>query len=146
MKGISYLVRAFDLIKNDFPQFKLVLVGEGLPEGKLSLTQVRERMKKCYCLVVPSITEGLPRVILEAMALSKPVIASRVGGIPDLVKDGENGFLFEVGNVRQLAEKLRALLQNREMAIKMGEHGRQLVQNQFSNEKYLQNYLQMINQ
>ncbi|MFH1780760.1 MAG: glycosyltransferase family 4 protein [Candidatus Nealsonbacteria bacterium] len=145
VKGIQYLVEAFEMIKKDFPDFKLSLIGEGLPEGKLSLTEVKTRMKNCYCLVVPSITEGLPRVILEAMALSKPVIASRVGGIPDLVKDGENGFLFEVGAVRELAEKLRILLNNQSMAVEMGKRGRELVQSQFSNEKYIQNYLQMIN-
>jgi len=144
VKGIPYLVEAFELIKNDFPGFKLSLVGEGLPEGKLPLAEVRDRMKNCYCLVLPSLTEGLPRVILEAMALQKPVIASRVGGIPDLVKEGETGFLFEVGNVKELAEKLRILLSNKEMAVEMGRRGRELIQSQFSNEKYVSNYLAMI--
>ncbi|MFH1423741.1 MAG: glycosyltransferase, partial [Candidatus Nealsonbacteria bacterium] len=130
--------------KKDFPGFKLSLVGEGLAEGKLSLAEVRDRMKNCYCLVLPSITEGLPRVILEAMALQKPVIASNVGGIPDLVKDGVNGFLFEAGNVEQLAQKLRTLLSNKEMAIEMGKRGRELIQSQFSNEKYISNYLRML--
>ena len=146
IKGIKYLVEAFELIKKDFPDFKLSLVGEGLAEGKLSLAEVRNRMKSCYCLVVPSTTEGLPRVIMEAMALQKPVIASNVGGIPDLVKDGVNGFLFKVGNIEQLAEKLRTLLSNKEMAVEMGRKGKELIQSQFSNEKYIQNYLQMINQ
>lgn len=144
VKGIKYLEEAFSLIKKDFPGFKLSLVGEGLPDGKLPLTEVRNRMKNCYCLVLPSITEGLPRVILEAMALSKPVIASRVGGIPDLVKDGVNGFLFEVGNVQELAQKLRTLLSNKETAVEMGRRGRELIQSQFSNERYLSNYLAMI--
>lgn len=145
VKGVEYLKQAFALIKKDFPDFKLSLVGEGLPEGELPLAGVKNRMKNCYCLVVPSITEGLPRVILEAMALSKPVIASRVGGIPDLVKDRETGFLFEVGNVQELAGKLRTLLGNREMAVEMGKLGRELIQNQFSNEKYIANYLTMLN-
>ncbi len=145
VKGIPYLIEAFTKIEKDFPGFKLSLVGEGLPEGRLPLREVRSRMTNCYCLVVPSITEGLPRVILEAMALGKPVVASRVGGIPDLVKDGQNGFLFEVGDVEQLAQKLRILLNNKEMAMEMGKRGRELIQSQFSNEKYLSNYLDMIN-
>jgi glycosyltransferase involved in cell wall biosynthesis len=144
VKGIHYLTEAFEIIRKDFPDFKLSLVGEGLPEGKLPLAAVRNRMKNCYCLVVPSITEGLPRVIMEAMALAKPVVASRVGGIPDLVKDGETGFLFEVGNVAALAQKLKVLLQNREIAMTMGQRGRQIIKNQFSNEKYISNYLAMI--
>jgi len=144
VKGIQYLIDAFEIIKKDFPDFKLSLVGEGLPEGKLSLAEVRNRMKNCYCLVLPSITEGLPRVILEAMALAKPVIASRIGGIPDLVQDGQNGFLFEAGNVPELAEKLRILLSNQAMAVEMGQRGRALVQSRFSNEKYITNYLNML--
>lgn len=145
VKGVKYLIDGFSKIKKDFPDFRLVLVGEGLPEGKLSLEDVRKKMRNCYCLVVPSVSEGLPRVILEAMALRKPVIASNVGGIPDLIKDGQNGFLFEVGNVEQLAEKLRILLQNKDLAVKMGERGRELVYDKFSNKKYIENYLRMIN-
>ena len=121
------------------------LVGEGLPEGKLSLEEVKRRMKACYCLVVPSLSEGLPRVILEAQALAKPVIASKVGGIPELITDGRNGFLFKVGDSNELAEKLRTLLNNKELAIEMGRRGRDLVGENFSNEKYLENYIQMIN-
>ena len=144
VKGIKYLKEAFSLIENDFPDFQLILVGEGLPGGKLPLAEVRNKMKNCYCLVLPSVTEGVPRVIMEAMALRKPVIASRVGGIPDLVRDGYNGFLFEVGNSRELAEKLRNLLSNKEMAVEMGKKGRDFVQDKFSNRQYLENYLKMI--
>ena len=145
VKGVKYLTGAFDRIKSEFPEFKLILVGEGLPEGKLSLGEVREKMRNCYCLVVPSVLEGLPRVIMEAMALAKPVIASNVGGIPDLVKDGQTGFLFKAGDAVELAEKLRILLRDKNMAAEMGRRGRGLVQGQFSNEKYINNYLQMIN-
>ena len=144
-KGINYLTEAFSKIENDFPDFKLVLVGEGMPGGKLSLEQVREKMKNCYCLAVPSISEGLPRVIMEAMALAKPIIASNVGGIPDLLKDGQNGFLFEPRNSDELAKKLKILLSDKDLAVKMGQKGRDLIQSQFSNEKYIANYLQMIN-
>ena len=145
VKGVKYLIEAFEKIKPEFPDFKLVLAGEGLPEGKLSLEKVREKMRDCYCLVVPSISEGLPRVILEAMALAKPVVASRVGGIPELVKDNETGFLTEPGNAVELAGKLRILLRDKNMAIKMGKRGRELVQGKFSNEKYIDNYLRMFN-
>lgn len=144
VKGVRYLIEAFDKIRQEFPDFKLVLVGDGLPEGKLSLGEVRSRMKDCYCLILPSLSEGLPRVVMEAMALGKPVIASRVGGIPELVKDGESGFLVEPRNSEQLAGKLRILLSNKNLAVGMGRKGRELVQNRFSNEKYIENYLKMI--
>ena len=146
VKGIKYLEEAYKIVKPGFPDFELVMVGEGLPAGKLSLKETREKMKDCYCLVVPSLTEGLPRVIMEAMALGKPVVASNVGGIPDLVEDGQTGFLFEVANSQELAEKLRTLLSDENLAIEMGRKGREIIKENFSNEKYIDNYLRMINQ
>lgn len=145
IKGVRYLREAFGQIKKDFPNFKLVLVGEGLPGGKLSLEEIKNKMKNCYCLVLPSLSEGFPRVLMEAMALGKPVIGSRVGGIPALIKEGQNGFLFEVGHSHQLAEKLKILLKNRNLAIKMGKKGREFIKRNFSNQKYIENYLKMIN-
>lgn len=157
VKGIEYLIEAFSQITKEFPDFKLILVGEG-PEkqkyqsvsniefkGRLSLKETKDIMKDCYCLVLPSLSEGLGRVLIEAMALRKPVIGSNVGGIPDLIENGQNGFLFEPGNASQLTEKLRTLLQNRNLAMEIGKKGRELIQNKFSNEKYIANYLEMIN-
>ncbi|MFH1841343.1 MAG: glycosyltransferase family 4 protein [Candidatus Nealsonbacteria bacterium] len=164
VKGIEYLIDAFSEISKEFPNFKLVLVGEGQEEsnlkskisdlkleekvefkGKLSLFQTKETMKGCYCLVLPSLSEGLGRVLIEAMALEKPVVGSRIGGIIDLVKEGQNGFLFEVGNSSQLAEKLRALLRDRDLAFEMGKKGKEFAKSNFSNENYINSYLKMIN-
>lgn len=155
VKGLNYLIEAFDKIRNDFPEFKLVLIGQGTNtlktrsnielKGRLSLEQTRAIMRNCYCLVLPSLSEGLPRVIMEAMALSKPVIASNVGGIPDLIKDGQSGFLFEAGNSDELAGKLKVLLEDRNLAMKMGQRGREFIRENFSNEKYIANYVRMIN-
>jgi len=164
VKGTNILVKAFANIERDFPDFNLVIIGEGANKeslefkindlglkdrvkfkGKLSLEQTKDIMKRCYCLVLPSLSEGLPRVLIEAMALGKPIIASNVGGIPELIKDNENGFLFEKGNSNELAEKLKILLNDRNLAIKMGQKGREFVQVNFSNEKYIKNYISMIN-
>ena len=164
VKGVEFLIEAFSKISTDFPEFKLVIIGEGRElnnlklqivnckledkvefKGKLSLEETKNIMKNCYCLVLPSLSEGLPRVLMEAMALGKPVIGSNVGGIPNLIKNRENGFLFEKSNSAELAEKLRILLKDKNLAIKMGKEGREFVQENFSNEKYIQNYIQMIN-
>ncbi|MFH1820678.1 MAG: glycosyltransferase family 4 protein [Candidatus Nealsonbacteria bacterium] len=144
VKGVEYLIEAFSKIQKDFPSFKLVLMGEGLPEGRLSLEGIRNKMKNCYCLVVPSLSEGLPRVILEAQSLSKPVVASRVGGIPEIIENGKNGFLVEPGDSNDLAEKLKSLLNNKELAVAMGKRGKEIIQDKFSNDKYIENYLKMI--
>ena len=154
---------------NSINEIKLVIVGDGSErknlesvvsnsksqissfkskikfKGYLSLEETRNVMKDCYCLVLPSLSEGLGRVILEAMALGKPVIGSNVGGIPDLIRDGENGFLVEPKNVEELAEKIRVLLNNKQLAIEMGEKGREFIEKNFSNEKYIENYIKMVN-
>jgi len=164
VKGVKYLIKAFSKVKQEFPQFKLVIIGKGSEKenleseirslniedkvkfkGRLSLEETKNIMKNCYCLVLPSLSEGLGRVLMESMALGKPVVASRVGGIPDLIKDNENGFLFEKGNSNELAEKLRILLNNRNLTIKMGQKGREFVRVNFSNEKYIKSYISMIN-
>lgn len=164
VKNTDILIDSFSQIKNDFPGFKLLIIGEG-PEkkrlefqtkslkledkvefkGRLSLRETRNIMKNCYCLVLPSLSEGLGRVLMEAMALGKPVIASNVGGIPDLVQDGKNGFLFKSGNSGQLAEKLKILLNDKNLAVKFGQEGRTFVQENFSNAKYIENYVALIN-
>ncbi len=164
VKGVNFLIEAFSKIEKDFPDFKLVIVGEGEEisnikyqisnlnlrdrvefKGKLFLEETKNIMKNCYCLVLPSLSEGLPRVLLEAMALEKAVVGSNAGGISDLIKDGKNGFLFEKGNSDDLANKLRVLLKDKNLTIEMGKEGKKFVQENFSNEKYIENYIQMIN-
>jgi glycosyltransferase involved in cell wall biosynthesis len=164
VKGVEYLIDAFYKISKEFPEFKLVIVGDGSEKknyelritnyeltnrvefkGRLSLEETKNIMRNCYCLVLPSLSEGLGRVLMEAMALGKPVIGSNVGGIPDLIKNGENGFLFEPKNSNQLTEKLRILLRDKNLAIEMGKRGREFIKENFSNEKYIENYIKMIN-
>ena len=164
VKGAGYLIAAFNKIKREFPDFRLVLIGQGGEKknyqlsiinyqlqarveltGELPLTQVRDIMKDCYCLVLPSLSEGLGRVLMEAMALGKPVIGSNVGGISDLIQDGDNGFLTEPGNSNNLADRIRVLLKDKDLAAKMGANGRRFVRYNFSNHKYIENYITMIN-
>lgn len=164
VKNVRILIEAFSKIEKEFPNFKLTIVGKG-PErknleskvkslnledkvefkGRLSLEETKNVMKKCYCFVLPSLSEGLGRVLMEAMALKKPIIASNVGGIPELIKDNENGFLFKKGNLEELVRKLKILLEDRSLAKKMGEKGKEIIENKFSNEKYIKNYISMIN-
>ena len=74
------------------------------------------------------------RVILEAMAMAKPVVASRVGGIPDLVEDGRNGFLVQPGDAKALAAAIKRLLIDKELAGEMGSRGRKMVDEKFSSD------------
>jgi glycosyltransferase involved in cell wall biosynthesis len=165
VKGVKYLIEAFSKIINDFPDFTLVIVGDGpeknnleklslelgIPDrvifkGRLSLEETKNVMKDCFCFILPSLSEGLPRVIIEAMALGKPVLASNVGGIPELVRKGETGFLFNARDVDDLLRKMKNILQDRELAKKIGDKNKFFARENFSVEKYIKQYLLMINQ
>ena len=77
-------------------------------------------MDASTCLVLPSRSEGLPRVILESFARGRGVIASRVGGVGDVVEHGKTGFLVDVGDAEALAEALARTLSDRELAARLG--------------------------
>ena len=79
--------------------------------GWLSSEQVKEEIIKARALVMPSFAEGLPVVIMEAMALRRPVISSYVAGIPELIIPNENGLLVQAGNVEALEDALIRVLQ-----------------------------------
>jgi len=84
--------------------------------------------------VLSSTMEALPLTLLEYMAASKPIIATNVGGIPEIVQNGVNGFLFQPGDFMTLAEKIKLLLDQRSLAMEMGRNGRMLATQKFSEE------------
>ena len=88
-----------------------------IPEQNNAINVLRE----ADIVVVPSLTEGLGLTVLEGMAAGKAIIASRVGGIPDLITDGSNGLLFSPGDAVDLANKLRTLLEDPTRAMELGE-------------------------
>jgi glycosyltransferase involved in cell wall biosynthesis len=148
-KGHEVLIRALKDVKKDINKAKLVIVGEGYLEDNLrsftdnlGLTDsviftgfqadVSEVIRVFDVAVLPSFFEGMGRVLLEAMAMEKPVIASRVGGIPDIVKDGINGFLTTPGDTKELGDALKILLNDKRLATRMGKEGRKGVTAEFS--------------
>jgi len=105
--------------------------------GFLEGTRLDEFYCNCRALVLPSIcyeTFGLPMV--EAALHGKPVICSRIGGLPEIVDDGVTGLLFEPGNTADLAEKIRYLWDRPDLCRKMGQAGRQKALREYSPEKY----------
>ncbi len=78
-------------------------------------------------VIHPSLAEGFGRAVLEAMALGKPVIASKVGGLRDAIKDGENGFLVDVGDVEAIAQHWRELILDPELCLKMGQEAKKTI-------------------
>jgi len=88
---------------------------------------IRPDLRRAWVFVLASVREASPNVILEAMATELPIVASAVGGIPELVHHGENGFLFEPGDSGALADQLGNLLTNARLRQRMGENGRRHV-------------------
>lgn len=164
-KGVHHLLRAFTSIKDAFPQARLTIIGyeknkryaaslkaqvkQGGLDGRVHFVdevpqvELAKWMQRVDVLVLPSISEGLGRVILEAMATALPVIGSEVGGIPDLVVDGVTGYLIPPGDEVALAARLRWLLEHPEVAREMGRRARAFAEHCFSNDVYIQGYRQI---
>jgi glycosyltransferase involved in cell wall biosynthesis len=94
-------------------------------------------MKAIDVLVLASVTEGFGYVLVEAMAAGKPVVATRVSSIPEIVRDGETGFLVDVHRPDQLASSLITILTNPSLAARMGQRGRQVVLDNFTLDRML---------
>jgi len=147
-KGVQHLLKAASQILKKVPDTVIVIVGKGEYRkhlvklsndlgiedkvkffGFLSDQELLEVYSMVDILVLPSAFEGLPTVILEAMASGKPVVATNVGGIPSVVKDGITGFLVEYGNIEQLAEAIKTILTDENLARNMGKKGREIASN-----------------
>jgi glycosyltransferase involved in cell wall biosynthesis len=158
-KGVDVLIQAFNKIKNRYPDFTLLLIGHQLHDEvsrfkdldtrqieikkALSFSETVEEMLSCYCFVLASREEGLPRVLIEAMACGKALVSTRVGGIADLIVDGVNGYLVESEDVSGFAEKLELLLANPEVNQVMGEQSRRIAYEQFSSDVYANRFREM---
>jgi len=118
-------------------ELKQLIVAEGLQErvifaGQLSYEELRNWYATSDLVVFPSHSEGLGRVLLEAQAMERPVVAYSVGGVPEALHNGIGGYLVTKGEVQGLAEKLKELLQDHETRKELGQRGRKFVLSHFS--------------
>ncbi|NOQ22435.1 MAG: glycosyltransferase [Candidatus Aegiribacteria sp.] len=162
-KGIDLLLKAFSKTLETVSG-NLIIVGSGqkeeelkalasglLPESRYSFTgqvgsaeEISEYYNRAGCVVLsPVWFENLPLSILEAFSFARPVIASDIGGIPELVIDGETGILFEPGSVEGLAEGLIELNDDTEAAKLMGINGWNMVKIKFSKKAYISRLLNL---
>ncbi len=95
------------------------LEGHVVMLGSLNAQQMKQRYQKSHVFICPSVVENSPNSLCEAMLLGMPVAASRAGGIPDLVKNGEEGLLFPMGDVQALAEDVCNLFENDQFACRL---------------------------
>ena len=165
-KGIHHLISAFIRVAQNFPHSRLVIAGSvdnrpyaarlksqveqaGLTErieflGKMPQVSLASRMREACLLVLPSYSEGLPRVIYEAMAAGLPVVASSVSGVPEIVQESVTGFLVQPGDENALAERMRWVLQHPMDAREMGRRAHDCAERVFSTEAYVGAYHQML--
>jgi glycosyltransferase involved in cell wall biosynthesis len=138
-------------IRKEKPHARLVIVGEGylmqslkdlVRQMELSdavvftgfMEDVPPLLATFDVVVLPSFFEGMGRVLLEAMAMEKPVVGTAVGGIPDLIEQGLNGYLVSPGNEKELAGALLKILNDNGLALRMGQSGRMKMTDRFSAE------------
>jgi glycosyltransferase involved in cell wall biosynthesis len=144
VKGHEYLIKAAGKILNNFPETRFLLIGAGelrgyLEElcGELGVSRnvlflgwrddIPALLSLTDIFVLPSLNEGMGRVLVEAMALSKPIVAFRVGGVPNLIQNSENGILIPPRDIDGLAQAITTLLADRDLMEKMGANGKEKV-------------------
>jgi glycosyltransferase involved in cell wall biosynthesis len=150
LKGLDTAIAAFSRIIREFDAhlvlagagsfdiWKKMLQTNGVPESRYHfMGQVPyQEMPYLYPLasafVLPSYSESFPMTLLEAMSSGLPVVASRVGGIPEMIRDKQDGYLFEPGNPRALADGVIALLSDRAFAERIRRNARNRVLDEFS--------------
>ncbi|MDA8187018.1 MAG: glycosyltransferase family 4 protein [Dehalococcoidales bacterium] len=161
-KDIITLLKAFKIVANSNPRARLHVAGAATSPGyyKKTVDYIRENRledkvsllglldvprllheyAECALLVLSSRQENSPNVVIEAMASGKPVVATRGGGVPDLVDDGQTGFMVERGDFEALAEKIVQLLEDDALRQTMGEKGRLKASQRFKLEQVARAY------
>lgn len=143
-KGLDYLINAWADVVKSFPQARLVMVGEGQERqaiekmiidlglsdsvallGNQPHDRVLEEISKSEIFVCPSLAEGLGIVFIEAQACGVPPIGTRVGGIPDVITDHQNGILVEAKNSADIARAIKELLGSKELLNKLSIQARE---------------------
>ncbi|MCU0548155.1 MAG: glycosyltransferase [Leptolyngbya sp. Prado105] len=152
-KGFSVLIEAASILKSMGENVAVDIYGSGSEEqellrlieqyhlndsvqlkGRYKNDDLQEILTDYLAVIVPSVVckngdmDGVPTVIYEAMALGRSVIASSLSGIPEIVKNGENGYLVQPGDAQELASKMKALIVAPHLASQMGMQGRKLVE------------------
>jgi len=114
--------------------------------GWIPHEDVPRYLNELKILVLPSFTEGLPNILLEAMACRTPVLATTVGAIPDIIKDGENGFLLKTNDPRHIAERIIELLNKPDLLEKVSINAYNYVRENFSYEKTLEAWRKILSE
>jgi glycosyltransferase involved in cell wall biosynthesis len=150
-KGVFDLIEAFQRVRRKLETARLIIAGDGDLVRLRHESELRELgdaveyvgwvdehtkqdlLRKCWVLALPSYEEGLPMVILEAMAFGRAVVSCPVGGIPEAVEHSVTGLLVAPGNVKALSSAIYSILGDRAFALALGAAGRERLVSYFSN-------------
>ena len=148
-KGIQFMIRALPTIIEQCPDVHYLIVGDGVHRPALSdlvaalaiknhvtfaghRTDIPELLGCCDIFVLPTLKDALPTVVIEALAAEKPIIASDVGGVPEIIENGVNGLLVEPGDPSKLTEACLRLLKDTELTKHIILAGSETVQKRFN--------------
>ena len=147
-KGHEYLVEAMESVSTHYHESTLFVVGQDYLKGRIKDLVIKKNlqdriffagfvppdklpkyMRAADIFVLPSLREGLPIALLEAMAAGLPIVATNVGGMPEIIKEDENGFLVEPMDSQQLAKKIIFLLQNEDIRKRFSSNNTERAKN-----------------
>jgi len=154
-KGMQYMLDAMKEL-NDIDNVRLILVGDnfdcepftsniiatGMSEKIIQTgfrSDVPQIAKACHVLVLPSEREGLPRVVLESLAVGTPVITSANNGAMELIEDQVNGYVVPIGDGKAIAERIRLLINNKEVLKRLSDNAQKTIATNMSHQKTVQN-------
>ena len=164
-KGVDVLLRAFAKVAATVPEAKLLVVGDGPDRDRLTALAAELKLQSCVAFlghlsrdemerelnaawvqVVPSLwAEPFGIVAPEAMMRGTAVVASKAGGLSEIVQDGRTGFLVPPGAVDPLAQKLIQILCDRSLAERLGRMGREIALSQFSEPVFIDHFVDLYN-
>jgi glycosyltransferase involved in cell wall biosynthesis len=161
-KGVDILIAAFKLIAEKHPSWKLKILGwfpdptalnqaiGGHPQifhhKPVMPSEMPFHIGQCSIFVLPSRSEAMGRILVETMAAGKPRIGANVDGIPAVIKEGEDGLLFETDDVNDLAKKMDILIANPELRARIGRAARERAKMEFSSLTYFNNLINFYNE
>jgi len=154
-KGFEYLIRAIPKVTEVFPETRFLIVGEGPLKDKLKVkgeklkvadsiiftgfrSDIKQILTSIDLLVMPSLLEGLPMALLEGMAMAKPIVATKIEGITEVLEDGKTGLLVPPKNTDALAGAIIQILNNKTKSNLLGQNARKMVEEKFSVEKMVE--------
>ena len=160
-KGQKFAIEAMSIVIKDYPNARLILAGDGKDRADLEsfaqtlgiaenvhfegfIADPSRMMSACDAVIVPSIKEGFGLAAVEAMALGRPVVATDAGGLPEIIVNGETGFIVPTRDPQAIADLIKHLLEDKALAESMGKRGRERAEDCFDLDKQMKLLLSIL--